>query len=180
MINWNDYQDEVMQTRRSDEITLTRGELECVHYAFHIQLLVSSLIDDALLLDGRDTTPTANSVRFDMAGLIGETGELADIIKKYIFHRQALDRNKLREELGDSFWYLSALARNYSYNMADIMGAGERIGDASFTFMRDIAAHLISIADWFTIPVEEILDHNVRRLQRRYPDGFVEGGGNRV
>jgi NTP pyrophosphatase (non-canonical NTP hydrolase) len=42
-------------------------------------------------------------------GLTGEAGEVADLIKKHVFHDQPLDEEKLIKELGDVRWYLEYL-----------------------------------------------------------------------
>jgi NTP pyrophosphatase (non-canonical NTP hydrolase) len=38
-------------------------------------------------------------------GLLGEAGEIAEAIKKHIFHGHGLDLEKLTKELGDVSWY---------------------------------------------------------------------------
>ena len=38
-------------------------------------------------------------------GLLGEAGEIAEAIKKHIFHGHGLDLEKLEKELGDVSWY---------------------------------------------------------------------------
>ena len=38
-------------------------------------------------------------------GLSGETGELLDMVKKWIFHEKPLDEEHLEKELGDVLWY---------------------------------------------------------------------------
>ncbi|MEM9450239.1 MAG: nucleoside triphosphate pyrophosphohydrolase family protein [Cyanobacteria bacterium P01_E01_bin.6] len=43
-------------------------------------------------------------------GITGESGEVADIIKKYIGHGHSLDRTSLIKELGDVLWYVAAIA----------------------------------------------------------------------
>ncbi|QLK85585.1 nucleoside triphosphate pyrophosphohydrolase family protein [Staphylococcus sp. 17KM0847] len=43
-------------------------------------------------------------------GLTGEAGEVADLIKKHIFHGHELEREAIVKELGDVLWYLSSLA----------------------------------------------------------------------
>jgi len=43
-------------------------------------------------------------------GLCGESGEVAEHVKKHIYHGHALDREKVAEELGDVLWYIAALA----------------------------------------------------------------------
>ena len=40
-------------------------------------------------------------------GLASESGEAIDLIKKYTFQGQDLDKVKLQHELGDVLWYLS-------------------------------------------------------------------------
>lgn len=42
-------------------------------------------------------------------GLSGESGEVADIIKKVVYHNKPLDRDALIKELGDCLWYAEAL-----------------------------------------------------------------------
>ena len=71
-------------------------------------------------------------------GLCGESGEVADIIKKHTFQGHTLDLDKLKDELGDVFWYIALLC--------DVCG---------FTF-------------------EEIQEHNINKLKKRYPEGFEE------
>ena len=43
-------------------------------------------------------------------GLASESGEAIDLIKKYTFQGQDLDKVKLQHELGDVLWYLSQIA----------------------------------------------------------------------
>lgn len=43
-------------------------------------------------------------------GLASESGEVTELIKKYTFHGEKLDRDKLIHEMGDVLWYLSQIA----------------------------------------------------------------------
>jgi NTP pyrophosphatase (non-canonical NTP hydrolase) len=43
-------------------------------------------------------------------GLCGESGEVADIIKKVLYHGHLLDENKIVKELGDILWYVAEMA----------------------------------------------------------------------
>jgi NTP pyrophosphatase (non-canonical NTP hydrolase) len=54
-------------------------------------------------------------------GLTGEAGEVADHVKKGIFHRHGVDLVKLREELGDVLWYVASLCTLQGLDMADVM-----------------------------------------------------------
>ena len=41
-------------------------------------------------------------------GLVGEAGEVAELVKKHTFHGVSMG-GRLQEELGDVLWYLAAL-----------------------------------------------------------------------
>ncbi len=56
-------------------------------------------------------------------GLAGEVGEVLEIIKKASRDGTAIDREHLREELGDVLWYLSQIATDYDYSLEDIAAA---------------------------------------------------------
>lgn len=43
-------------------------------------------------------------------GLVGEAGEVLDLIKKYRYQGHDLNKKKLTEELGDVFYYLAGIA----------------------------------------------------------------------
>ena len=43
-------------------------------------------------------------------GLAGEAGEVADTLKKHLFHGRPLDRDAVVKELGDCLWYVAAMA----------------------------------------------------------------------
>lgn len=74
-----------------------------------------------------------------IAGLAGESGEVADVWKKVKYHNLELDeetRNKFIKELGDVCWYL--------FQTAYALG----------------------------VPVDEIIEQNITKLQKRHPQGF--------
>jgi len=54
-------------------------------------------------------------------GIAGEAGELADHFKKYLFHDVPLDIVKVRKELGDIRYYVTALEALLDINPEDIM-----------------------------------------------------------
>ena len=69
-------------------------------------------------------------------GLSGEAGEVADALKKMLFHGHPLDQAAVRDELGDVMWYVMFLC--------DTLG----------------------------LRLEDVLQGNVEKRQRRYPEGF--------
>ena len=40
-------------------------------------------------------------------GLAGETGEVTDLVKKYLYQGHELNRDHILEELGDVLWYVA-------------------------------------------------------------------------
>ena len=53
-------------------------------------------------------------------GIAGEGGEIADYLKKVVFHGHPLDRARLADELGDVLWYLAALASTTGLSLGEI------------------------------------------------------------
>ncbi|NFA98010.1 nucleotide pyrophosphohydrolase [Clostridium botulinum] len=43
-------------------------------------------------------------------GLTGESGEVIDIVKKFMYQGHELNHNKLIDELGDVLWYINLIA----------------------------------------------------------------------
>lgn len=84
-----------------------------------------------------------NRLMNHILGLVGEAGEVAELIKKDQYHAKPYDRNTMKDELGDVLWYLTALANDHELSLA------------------------------------EIAERNIEKLQMRYPNGFVKGGGIR-
>jgi NTP pyrophosphatase (non-canonical NTP hydrolase) len=54
-------------------------------------------------------------------GLAGEAGEVCELVKKGVFHRHGLDREKLVKELGDVMWYVAALCTKLDMDLDVIM-----------------------------------------------------------
>lgn len=62
----------------------------------------------------------ADSMTLAALGLAGEAGEVADIIKKEVWHGKPRDRQHLIEELGDVRWYLELAAKILGVSMKQI------------------------------------------------------------
>lgn len=50
-------------------------------------------------------------------GLVGEGGEVIDLLKKTIYHHHPVDRDKLCKECGDATWYIAAMATIYGFDL---------------------------------------------------------------
>lgn len=69
-------------------------------------------------------------------GLTGESGEVADIIKKSLMQGHPMDVEHIAKELGDICWYIAETATAIGYDL------------------------------------ETIMQMNIDKLMKRYPDGF--------
>ena len=58
-------------------------------------------------------------------GLAGELGEVVDMLKKFLYHRNGkpLDMNKLKDELGDVLWYYFILLDTVGLTFEEVMQA---------------------------------------------------------
>lgn len=68
---------------------------------------------------GRDRTHEQQLANAAL-GLTGEAGEVAEVIKKHLFHATPLDRDAIIKELGDCLWYIGAFATVLDLSMDDI------------------------------------------------------------
>jgi NTP pyrophosphatase (non-canonical NTP hydrolase) len=66
---------------------------------------------------------TQKQVTYTALGLTGESGEVAEIVKKAFYHGHPLDREALHNELGDVLWYLAVMADGLGFSLGDIAHA---------------------------------------------------------
>jgi NTP pyrophosphatase (non-canonical NTP hydrolase) len=62
----------------------------------------------------------AQELTLGSLGLTGESGEVAELVKKYLFHGKPLDRDKLIKELGDVLWYVMYTARAAGSSLEEV------------------------------------------------------------
>jgi NTP pyrophosphatase (non-canonical NTP hydrolase) len=60
-------------------------------------------------------------VVWNALGLAGEAGEVAELVKKGVFHRHSIDLAKVEKEIGDVLWYAAALCTTLGLDMGEIM-----------------------------------------------------------
>lgn len=53
-------------------------------------------------------------------GLVGEAGEVAELIKKHLFHGHPIDKAAVTKELGDVLWYVARLAAALGISLGDV------------------------------------------------------------
>jgi len=68
-----------------------------------------------------EITPEQIMIVWNALGLAGEAGEVADGIKKAIFHQHGLNPEKIKKELGDVLWYVAGLCTQLGFSLEDVM-----------------------------------------------------------
>lgn len=53
-------------------------------------------------------------------GIAGESGEVADLMKKELGHGHVPDYEKMAKELGDVLWYVAVLADRYGWSLSSV------------------------------------------------------------
>jgi len=66
------------------------------------------------------TFPVEMPRELAVIGLCGEVGEVAELIKKHLYHGKSLDKDMLAKEIGDVLWYLNYCASVFGLSMNDI------------------------------------------------------------
>lgn len=122
-------------------------------------------------------------------GLITELGELTDIYKRNIFYGKEIDLVNVKEELGDIMWYLAIIYREFNYSPSGVryitnQGAVELIQDMLLTAInlnrldKKVCNHLkdqiINFGKLHNFTFEEILETNINKLKKRFPNKFTE------
>ena len=93
------------------------GECENLHPDEYIQLVKRTLLDEPDV----PLSPKETMQIWCAMGLAGEAGEATDHIKKGIFHRHGIDKDKLIKELGDVLWYVAALCEKFDISLEGVM-----------------------------------------------------------
>ena len=75
-------------------------------------------LDDELYYGVKISTPELLN---GVLGLTGEAGEVADLVKKGIFHEKGIDKGHLKKELGDVMWYVAMICDSCGFELNDMM-----------------------------------------------------------
>lgn len=131
-------------------------------------------------------------------GLVGEIGEVADLLKKHFFQGHDLNLEKLKDECGDVLWYTAVLWDNTgrSADMENLYRFGQLIGNDHLvrTYDSDIeyAQYYIEriteqccspnpnpqtiynfiarLLEMYAINIEDAMEGNIKKLEKRYPN----------
>ena len=65
----------------------------------------------------------SSKIENGILGLCGESGECADLYKKYLYQGHEFDREAMKAELGDVLWYCAELAAGLGVTLEDVAWA---------------------------------------------------------
>lgn len=74
----------------------------------------------AALRTWNEKTDSSGQLVNAVLGLAGESGEVAEMVKKGLFHGQPIDAAKIRKELGDILYYVAATAYCFRISLDDV------------------------------------------------------------
>ncbi len=152
---------------------------------------------EAIKFKNNDLTHN-QSINNWLMGMIGEFGELVDILKKIVFHSHPVDKEKLSKEIGDVFWYSSVFAHDNDIDFSRlvlnpfIVENHNHLVDFCFEMFCDLnslvrnrhynsclyedlhefVSSMVSICYFFNFVPGEIMEQNIKKLSARYPAGF--------
>lgn len=95
-------------------------EHELVIQTFNAQKLSFFVYQEKSKRTMNTSLPLKDQLNNYVFGLVGEVGEVVDLLKKFFYHGHEVDSNRLKSELGDILWYVSAVASLFNINLQDI------------------------------------------------------------
>lgn len=107
----NEYKDLAMRTndgKCSDRVADIMSKFTAWEQHYDYSEILKITNDPGALLNGA-------------LGLTGEAGEVADLIKKHIFHGHDLDIAELIKELGDCAWYIALICTAIGVDLETVL-----------------------------------------------------------
>jgi hypothetical protein len=135
--------------------------------------------------------PDCDYLELARIGMVGELGEIAELLKKDKYGGKPLDPQALLKEAGDLLWYMALYSDMTGYTF-DRGWAEDHFTVAGhlFEMMRLISAlvnadspfrstlsrgigHLERILNAYGFTIFDATALNIHKLKRRYPEGFT-------
>ena len=58
---------------------------------------------------------------YTVLGLVGESGEVADLTKKWLYHQHEYNQQRFLDELGDVGWYWAMACKAHNLTLEEVM-----------------------------------------------------------
>lgn len=70
---------------------------------------------------GMKVYPEKHAIIYPALGISGESGEIAEKVKKWLRGDKELDKAEVVKELGDVMWYITSMADDLGYSLQDVI-----------------------------------------------------------
>ena len=134
-----------------------------------------------------------NRIHMEM-GIITETAEIIDILKKQLAYGKQVDWNHMTEEFGDAFWYIANYCEFIGFSFSNMveniivdLDDNDTKPTSIYTELQNVLTimplhqdwiryilerYIICIINYTDINLDHCLSINIKKLQARYPEGF--------
>ena len=98
-------------------------------------------------------------------GMIGEAGELTDMVKKHLFQGHALDNHKIINEVGDCCWYLANILTELDIDMSTVPFSTLPSSPSYPALLIEIHGNITQVAQQITSTRTELKPYMRPRIQ---------------
>ena len=169
-MNLNEYQQLAARTlipKPRHEITQQQWDrVTAVHHLFR---RATAVLDVCASSPGRH-----DMILWDITGLLGEVGELVDVVKKDVFHQHPTHPDTYKKEVGDVLWYWAACCTTAGYEAAAIAIYDSAANPFAYALARFYRS-LLDFVEFMPFTLQEAGEANIEKLKLRYPNGFDPG-----
>lgn len=143
--------------------------------------LIQAYIKEAVKTANKEAIE--DSDRYFRSYIFGEFGEIIGMVKKEHYHKMNISKELYVDEIGDLFWgfAFNKIFGHSSINW-DIEDIAEEYGSncnlqAILDFSVDydinkVILGIIGLMEYKEITVREVLEYNIKKLRKRYPNGY--------
>ena len=96
-------------TQTGNDFEVAQGPTETISFTGYTEFVKSMKV-----------YPEPHAIVYPTLGMCGEAGEVSEKVKKTLRGDKVLDKEQLALEVGDVLWYVTALADDLGYTLADI------------------------------------------------------------
>jgi len=166
-MNWNEYQQLAART------LIPEPDHEITDEQWGMVTAVHALAHWAVEVMGASTTAKGNRdmIRWNITGLLGEVGELADVVKKDVFHQHPTETAVYLKEVGDALWYWAACCTTSELD-AQVIAGGALGSVYAYNLSNFFQRLAFFVEQYMPFTLEEAAAHNIEKLKQRYPNGF--------